>query len=389
MPPELSISFTDVVHALLVLCAVASSGGFVATGVGRARARRREAEFVRASAAHETPDVIPPLVSIIIAAHDEVQRIPALIAALQAQTYPRERMDIVVADDRSTDGTAQVVAHLDPAVRIVRIDVTPAGVSPKKHALHTAIEAATAEFLLFTDADCRPGPDWVRAMVRRLAGGAEVVVGLSPVDGIRHGAQLLRGYESARASMLMVAAIGWEAPYMSLGRNWGYLRRSYEAVGGLPSLGHHLGGDDDLLLQRYVSAGAHIASCTERDAACPTDPPAGWGALLRMRVRHLHVAAAYRGRGALLLAGFELAEFITIFIAPAWFVVTTGMHPLLVAVVLVAKLSYDTRFLLPAMRGLPGRGGICTRLIMILLEPLHVASTVLFSVLAPLLRSRW
>jgi cellulose synthase/poly-beta-1,6-N-acetylglucosamine synthase-like glycosyltransferase len=305
-----------------------------------------------------------------------------------AQSYPRDRIDVVIADDRSTDGTADTIRRLAPNARIVRIDEVPPHTSPKKHALHRAIETTDADILLFTDADCRPEPDWVTAMTARLA-HADVVLGLSPISDARGVPALIRAYDTARASMLMIAAAGWGIPYMSLGRSWGYRRTLYDKVGGLPPLYPHLGGDDDLLLQRFVRADARILTCTVRGAMAPTDPPRTLRALVRMRLRHLRAGSAYRGSGAVLLALFEAAQFTTVVVAPLFLIFVTRVHPLIVAVALAAKLLYDTRFLAPALPDrLRGRGP-SPRLRTVLLEIVHVLFTAALGVAAPFTRSRW
>lgn len=386
MPPGFSISPLDVVHALLIACAIASSAGFVHVWIGRRRARQSEFAAVGRHL-HPVP-ADPPRVAVIVAAHDEAARIPALLTALNAQSYPHDRIEIVIADDRSTDGTADTVRRLAPDARIVRIDEVPSGISPKKHALHRAIETTEADILLFTDADCSPEPDWVTAMTARLA-HADVVLGLSPISDARGLPALLRAYDTARASMLMIAAAGWGIPYMSLGRSWGYRRALYNRVGGLPALYAHLGGDDDLLLQRFVRSGARILTCTVRGAMAPTDPPRTLRALVRMRLRHLRAGSAYRGTGAVLLAVFEAAQFTTVVVAPLFLIFVTRVHPLIVAVALAAKLLYDTRFLAPALPDRLRSGGFLARGAVAVLEAVHVVSSSVLAILSQFVRSRW
>ena len=50
----------------------------------------------------------PPAVSVIVVAHDEADRICARIDNLLAQDYPRDRLEILIASDGSTDGTASL-----------------------------------------------------------------------------------------------------------------------------------------------------------------------------------------------------------------------------------------------------------------------------------------
>ena len=121
-------------------------------------------------------------ISVVVAAHDEAGRLPALLAALGAQTHRQPDgaplFEVIVVDDRSADGTSAVAeawarqwAKLErgPALRLVR--VTPgepeaAGLPPKKHALARGAEAARHARLAFTDADGRPPPTWLAGLAR-------------------------------------------------------------------------------------------------------------------------------------------------------------------------------------------------------------------------------
>jgi len=95
-----------------------------------------------------------PLVTAIIPAKDEEATLGACLAAVCAQTY--RRLEIVVVDDRSTDGTAAIAraaAAADPRVRVMRIDALPPGWTGKTHALACAAGEARGDWLWFLDAD--------------------------------------------------------------------------------------------------------------------------------------------------------------------------------------------------------------------------------------------
>lgn len=94
--------------------------------------------------------------SVIIPARNESERIAGCIETLLRQG-PVVR-EVIVVDDRSDDGTAEVVRRAaggDERVRIVRVDELPEGWAGKAHACQRGGEAADGEWLLFADADCR------------------------------------------------------------------------------------------------------------------------------------------------------------------------------------------------------------------------------------------
>jgi glycosyltransferase involved in cell wall biosynthesis len=71
-------------------------------------------------------------------------------------------IDVIAVDDRSTDGTNEILKRLaaeDARVRVQRVDALPEGWLGKCHACHVGAELATGEWILFTDADCWLKPD--------------------------------------------------------------------------------------------------------------------------------------------------------------------------------------------------------------------------------------
>lgn len=104
-----------------------------------------------------------PRVSLVIPACNEVDTLEAAVASRLAQDYPD--LELVLVDDRSSDGTSALVDRLaaaDARVKALHITHLPEGWLGKLHALHRGAEAATGDWLLFTDADVHFAPDTVR-----------------------------------------------------------------------------------------------------------------------------------------------------------------------------------------------------------------------------------
>jgi len=95
-----------------------------------------------------------PLVSIVIPARNEESSVAKALESVLELDYPN--LEILVVDDRSEDGTGEIldrVAEGDARVRILHLTELPAGWLGKNHALQTGGLAASGRFLLFTDAD--------------------------------------------------------------------------------------------------------------------------------------------------------------------------------------------------------------------------------------------
>ena len=102
-----------------------------------------------------------PSVTVVITAYNEEKHIEQKIRNILALDYPRERVDIVVASDASSDATDRLVLDFDaPNVRLLRVE----GRVGKTACQNVAAEAATGELLLFTDATTQIDEGALRAM---------------------------------------------------------------------------------------------------------------------------------------------------------------------------------------------------------------------------------
>ncbi|MGB7951660.1 MAG: glycosyltransferase family 2 protein, partial [Candidatus Binatia bacterium] len=111
------------------------------------------------------PDVWPRL-SVVIPACNEAANLESAVPTLLRQDYPE--LEIILVDDRSTDGTGGVIHRLaqrDPRIRAVNIDALPQGWLGKVHALHRGVEQAGGDWFLFTDADVHFAPGTLRCAV--------------------------------------------------------------------------------------------------------------------------------------------------------------------------------------------------------------------------------
>jgi cellulose synthase/poly-beta-1,6-N-acetylglucosamine synthase-like glycosyltransferase len=104
-----------------------------------------------------------PRVSLIVAAHDEEDVIERRVRDALALDYPRDRLEIMVASDGSTDGT---VEQAKAAGADLVLDLPRGG---KVAALNAAVERSSGEVLAFSDANSFWRPDALRLLVARLA----------------------------------------------------------------------------------------------------------------------------------------------------------------------------------------------------------------------------
>jgi len=108
------------------------------------------------------PPIDSALVSIIVPARNEARNIRRCVEALLDQTYPQ--IELIVVDDRSTDGTSDILMKLqtqNPRLCIISGVDPPSGWAGKPHALIQGVAEASGDWLCFVDADTFAAPELI------------------------------------------------------------------------------------------------------------------------------------------------------------------------------------------------------------------------------------
>src|SRR5262249_24826409 len=133
---------------------------------GRAARERRAVDRVVREGSIEWPTV-----SLLIPAHNEEKVIERTVRAMLSLDYPTDRLEILVINDGSSDGTAAILDRLagqDPRVRPYHVPAGQGG-KGKSRALNLGRQVATGEVLAIYDADNQPEPGALRYLVAELA----------------------------------------------------------------------------------------------------------------------------------------------------------------------------------------------------------------------------
>jgi glycosyltransferase involved in cell wall biosynthesis len=264
---------------------------WIAFAIGYRRARDASLRAL-SSNENDSPQhpigVSPENVSVIVAARNEAENIYHLIEALGRQTY--SQFEVVVVDDGSIDETMSMLNSLATERTWLRIENVDEPVFPrKKRALMKGIAAAQNDLLLFTDADCRPGPAWLSEHVRLHTANKEpsIVVGHAVFDRSPGLVNTLARYISLLTSFQAGATIGLGVPFMAFGTNLSYRKKTFKSVGGYGDGLQSLSGDDDLFLQRVATYGAaRILWMDSEKSIMRTTAQKTWRTWLQQKKRH-------------------------------------------------------------------------------------------------------
>src|SRR5690349_2009422 len=101
-----------------------------------------------------------PLVSVILPIRNEANYIARSLGAVLTQDYPADRMEVMVVDGMSTDGTREIVESMSAGSPRVQLIDNALRIAPT--ALNTAIARAGGEILIRVDGHCEIERDYVR-----------------------------------------------------------------------------------------------------------------------------------------------------------------------------------------------------------------------------------
>ncbi len=105
-------------------------------------------------------------VSVVVPIYNGEADLPELIECLRSQTYPADQVEYLLVDNNSSDRTATILKSLaQDEKKITLRPLSEAQIQSSYAARNTGIRTATADIIVFTDADCRPQPQWVQKMV--------------------------------------------------------------------------------------------------------------------------------------------------------------------------------------------------------------------------------
>ncbi|HKU01988.1 MAG TPA: glycosyltransferase [Arthrobacter sp.] len=254
---------------------------------GSGRGRRRVDVMVG-------PVVTAP-VTVIVPAYNESAGIEAAVLSILASTHP---VEVIVVDDGSTDGTADIVEALDlPGVTVIRKEN-----GGKPSALNAGIEAASHELVVMVDGDTVFEPDTVRALIQPFAdpkvgaiSGNTKVANRGGILGAWQHIEYVVGFNLDRR-LFDVAECMPTVP----GAIGAFRIEALRNVGGVSD--DTLAEDTDLTMA-LCRDGWRVVY--QEDARAWTEAPATLGALWRQRYRWCYgtLQAMWKHRGAVVQGG--------------------------------------------------------------------------------------
>jgi cellulose synthase/poly-beta-1,6-N-acetylglucosamine synthase-like glycosyltransferase len=236
-----------------------------------------------------------PTVSIVIPARNEEAQIGVLLDSLLQVDYPPELLQIVVANDQSTDRTREIAQSYAERFEC-RFDIREVQDEPevnlrlKTRALCQGLDRATGEIILMTDADCIIPPDWARTMASYFTPGVGMVCGTTIPQESAGSHGLLTQFETLDWLFLLGASSGLAglgSPKGVIGNNFSIRRSTYEELGTFRALERTDPYDDLALMNAVSGTGSRVVFPADKGLLIFTKPTESLYEIARQRRRWL------------------------------------------------------------------------------------------------------
>lgn len=265
-------------------------------------------------------------ISVIVCAHDEEQNLRELVPLLLSQQH--SEFEVIIVNDRSNDGTFDFLLEetkKEPRLKMVNVASTPAHVNGKKYGITLGIKAAKHDWILLTDADCRPNNDqWIRTISARTEDNKNFVLGYSAYEKRPGFLNLFIRFETLFTAIQYIGYALAGNPYMGVGRNLAYRKSVFLENKGFNNFLSVTGGDDDLFVNQHATA-KNTAVVLGADSLVNSFPKTTLKEFYRQKVRHLSVGKKYRAKHQFLLALFFITHLVTWFAGIPLLILSTGI----------------------------------------------------------------
>jgi len=225
-------------------------------------------------------------VSILVPARNESGTIKQTLQSLQLQDFPKEKKEILVGDDNSTDNTGDIVksiCELDSTITYYRIEPEMKSIGGKAGVLDYLIKKSKGEIIVIADADMTYPDSWLQKICRITFGEQKLISGFTRVEGDRMWARLQNLDWLLNLSGVRILD-NLNFKLTAIGNNMAFPKKAYDQLPGFSQMKNFITEDMELLRQmQTASFGSRLIF--SREILGRTKPMDSWRLLIRQRQR--------------------------------------------------------------------------------------------------------
>jgi glycosyltransferase involved in cell wall biosynthesis len=280
--------FTCIILALFVLAMLIQFAYYLLV---YSRVVWREEKQNTSGEVNETPPV-----SVIICARNEEENLILNLPSVLEQDYPS--FEVIIVNDCSEDNTEQMLAEFKqkyPHLRSTIIKKDGSFRNGKKFAATVGIKAAQHEWLLFTDADCRPeGAQWIASMSRHFADKKDIILGYGGYLVQKGFLNKWIRYDTCFIALQYFSFAELGKAYMGVGRNLAYRKSLFFTHNGFAAHAHIPSGDDDLFVNQAATK-RNVDVTYVKESHTRSIPKGTFKEWLWQKRRHITTSKYYKG----------------------------------------------------------------------------------------------
>lgn len=228
-------------------------------------------------------------ISVVIACKNEENNLPKLLSCLQMQSC--QHFELILVNDHSSDATMSVMEAAQSL--FLNIKVIDAELCGKKNALKEGIMAASGSLIITTDADCLPGPNWLKVICSfQQSQPCDLII--CPVQ-LTENKSLFARLQALEFNTLIASgagAAGAGMPILCNGANLAFTKEAW-MQSKLDLVALQMSGDDIFLLQSIKKRGGIIRFLKSESAIVFTEPANTLTAFFKQRRRWASKSPAY------------------------------------------------------------------------------------------------
>ena len=250
--------------------------------------------------------------SVIICAKNEAKNLEENLPYILNQNY--SNFEVVLVNDSSSDETLEVMEHFEANsknIKIVDVKSNEAFWGNKKYALTLGIKASSNDFLVFTDADCKPNSNkWLAQISSKFSNQKAIVLGYGAYAKKKYSIlNALIRFETIITALQYFSYAKLGIPYMGVGRNMAYRKELFFNNNGFNGHMSIKSGDDDLFINEVANA-KNIDICFSKESFTISEPKKTFKDWILQKRRHVSTASFYKTKHKILLGLFYASQLL-------------------------------------------------------------------------------
>ena len=247
-------------------------------------------------------------VSVVICAKNESSNLREFLPTVLSQDY--SCFEVIVVNDQSEDDTELVLKEFEKKYNnlvLVTIDKHIKHRPGKKFALTLGIKSAKYDYLLLTDADCKPNSSkWIEQMTTQF-NEFEIILGYGSYNKKSGFLNKIIRYDTFNVAQQYLSYSLFGITYMGVGRNIAYKKSLFFENKGFANHIHIPSGDDDLFIQEVANK-SNVAIKIACESHTDSEVINSWRDWLYQKRRHITTSDLYRIKFKFLLSFYPLMQ---------------------------------------------------------------------------------